>query len=144
MNSCCAFWLTFCSEQSPEIHPDSLLDIYFTRFHDKPFHIFDESSLRQRLQLNQVPSYLVYAIYAVAARYAPLPSGYQSAVRLSEEYAAKARQEMDTDDPSVDALQALVLLVTAFTASGKGKKAYMLLSKFLSYFLLSAPDTDCR
>jgi len=49
-------------------------------------------------------------------------------VKLSEEYAAKARLEVDTDDPSVDALQTLVLLVTAFTASGKGKKAYMLLS----------------
>lgn len=36
--------------------------------------------------------------------------------------------EIDTDEPSVDALQALLLLVTAFTAAGKGKKAYMLLS----------------
>ncbi|KAL2196125.1 fungal transcriptional regulatory-like protein [Corynascus similis CBS 632.67] len=120
---------TQSSEQSaPEIHPDALLDIYFARFHDKPFYIFDESTLRQRLQLNQVPSYLVHAIYAVAARYAPHPNGYQSAVKLSEEYAAKARLEVDTDDPSVDALQTLVLLVTAFTASGKGKKAYMLLT----------------
>ncbi|KAH6641720.1 fungal-specific transcription factor domain-containing protein [Chaetomium tenue] len=116
------------NEQSPEPHPGTLLDIYFTRFHDKPFYIFDESTLRQRLQLEQVPGYLVHAIYAVAARYAPHPSGYQSAVKLSEEYAAKSRLEIDTDDPSVDALQALVLLVTAFTASGKGKKAYMLLT----------------
>jgi hypothetical protein len=54
-------------------------------------------------------------------------------VKLSEEYAAKARLEIDTDEPSVDALQSLVLLVTAFTASGKGKKAYMLLS--VSYFI---------
>ncbi|KAL2131503.1 hypothetical protein VTI74DRAFT_4945 [Chaetomium olivicolor] len=115
-------------ESPPEIHPETLLDIYFNRFHDKPFHIFDESTLRQRLQLNQVPSYLMHAIYAVAARYAPHPSGYQSAVKLSEEYAAKARLEIDVDEPSVDALQALVLLVTAFTASGKGKKAYMLLT----------------
>ena len=123
--------LTSCSEPSPDIHPDTLLDIYFTRFHDKPFHIFDESTLRQRLQLHQVPSYLINAIYAVAARYAPHPSGYQSAVKLSEEHAAKARLEIDTDEPSVDAVQALVLLVTAFTASGKGKKAYMLLSMLL-------------
>jgi hypothetical protein len=50
------------------VHPETLLDIYFARFHDKPFHIFDESTLRQRLQLNQVPTYLVNAIYAVAAR----------------------------------------------------------------------------
>ncbi|SPQ20958.1 9a50127e-daad-41df-8c6c-48425dfc66be [Thermothielavioides terrestris] len=116
------------SEPAHEIPPDALLDIYFARFHDKPFHVFDESTLRQRLQLNQVPSYLVFAIYAVAARYAPHPSGYQAAVKLSEEYAAKARLAVDTDEPSVDALQTLVLLVTAFTASGKGKKAYMLLT----------------
>ncbi|KAK4147985.1 fungal transcriptional regulatory-like protein [Dichotomopilus funicola] len=116
------------SEHLPGFDPDVLLDIYFARFHDKPFHVFDESTLRQRLQLNQVPGYLVHAIYAVAARYAPHPSGYQSAVKLSEEYAAKARFEIDTDEPSIDALQGLVLLVTAFTASGKGKKAYMLLT----------------
>ena len=125
-----------CSAQSPDIHPDTLLDIYFARFHDKPFHVFDESTLRQRLQLHQVPSYLVSAIHAVAARYAPHPSGYQCAVKLSEEHAAKARLEIDTDEPSVDAVQALVLLVTAFTASGKGKKAYMLLS------MLHLPSSD--
>lgn len=50
-------------------------------------------------------------------------------MKLSEEYAAQSRLEIDTDEPSVDALQTLVLLVTAFTASGKGKRAYMLLSK---------------
>lgn len=62
-------------------------------------------------------------------RYTPHPSGYQAAVKLSEEYASRARAEIDTDEPSVDALQALLLLVIAFTAAGKGKKAYMLLSK---------------
>jgi hypothetical protein len=59
-------------------------------------------------------------------------------VKLSEEYAAKARLEIDTDEPSVDAVQALLLLVTAFTASGKGKKAYMLLSMF-PYALYHTP-----
>lgn len=47
---------------------------------------------------------------------------------MSEEYALRSRNEIDTDEPSIDALQALLLLVTAFTAAGKGKKAYMLLS----------------
>lgn len=61
-------------------------------------------------------------------RYTPHPNGYQSAVKLSEEYATQSRLEIDTDEPSVDALQALVLLVTAFTAAGKGKKAYMMLT----------------
>lgn len=101
--------------------------------------------MRQRLQLNQLPGYLVHAICAVAARhgswsyppasgtntisrYTPHPSGYQAAVRLSEDHAARSRAELDTDEPSVDALQALLLLVTAFTAAGKGRKAYMLMS----------------
>ena len=54
-------------------------------------------------------------------------------MKLSQEYASRSRSEIDTDEPSIDALQALMLLVSAFTAAGKGKKAYMLLSKiFLS------------
>ncbi|KAB5515218.1 fungal-specific transcription factor domain-containing protein [Coniochaeta sp. 2T2.1] len=119
---------TAISEPNSEVQTDALLDTYFNRFHAKPFHILDESTLRQRLQLNQVPNYLVHATCAVGARYTPHPSGYQSAVRLSEDYASRARGEIDTDEPSVDALQALLLLVTAFTAAGKGKKAYMLLT----------------
>lgn len=51
-------------------------------------------------------------------------------MRLGEEYALRARDEIGTDEPSVDALQALLLLVIAFTAAGKGKRAYMLMSKF--------------
>lgn len=112
----------------PEVQPTVLFDTYFTRFHAKPFHVLDESTFRQRLQLHQVPSYLLHAVCAVAARYTPHPKGYQSAIKLSEDYAARSRSELDTDEPSVDALQALLLLVTAFTAAGKGKKAYMLLS----------------
>jgi hypothetical protein len=134
---------------TPPVQTDALLDTYFNRFHAKPYHVLDESSMRQRMQLNQLPSYLCHAISAVAARsvtlptstwcispadhhhrYTPHPGGYQSAVRLSEEYAAKARSEINTDEPSVDGLQALLLLVIAFTAAGRGKKAYMLMSEF--------------
>ena len=48
-------------------------------------------------------------------------------MRLSEDYAIRARTELDIDDPSIDCLQALLLLGVAFTAAGKGKKAYMML-----------------
>lgn len=112
----------------PAVQADALLDTYFSRFHAKPFHILDESTVRQRLQLNQLPRYLVHAICAVAARYTPHPGGYQSAVRLSEDHASRARCDIDTDEPSVDALQAVLLLVIAFTAAGKGRKAYMLMT----------------
>ncbi len=62
----------YLSEPNPEVQTDALLDTYFNRFHAKPFHILDESTLRQRLQLNQVPGYLVHATCAVGARYAYL------------------------------------------------------------------------
>jgi hypothetical protein len=38
-----------------------------------------------------------------------------------------SRKEIDTDEPAIDTLQALLLLVMAYIAAGKGKKAYMLL-----------------
>lgn len=49
-------------------------------------------------------------------------------MKLSEEHANRARLEIDMDEPSIDALQTCLLLVIAFTAAGRGKKAYMLLS----------------
>jgi hypothetical protein len=60
-------------------------------------------------------------------RYTAHPNGYHAAVRLSEDYALRARSELDIDDPSIDTLQALLLLGVAFIAAGKGKKAYMML-----------------
>lgn len=46
-----------------------MLDTYFARLHGKPYYILDEATTRQRLQLNQLPSCLAYAVYAVTARY---------------------------------------------------------------------------
>ncbi|KAI1810536.1 hypothetical protein GGS20DRAFT_174910 [Poronia punctata] len=123
---------TMANEPSHSAQLDALLDTYFTRFHAKPYYILDESSVRQRLQLNQLPPYLVHAIYAVAARYTPHPLGYRSALSLSESFATMSRKGIDTDEPTIDALQALLLLVIAYIAAGKGKKAYMLLANAIA------------
>ncbi|UZP35886.1 hypothetical protein NXS19_003702 [Fusarium pseudograminearum] len=112
----------------PPAQAEVLLDTYFARFHGKPYYIVDESSIRQRHQLNQLPRFLSFAISAVAARHTTDASGYQAAANLSENFAARARREINTDEPSIDGLQALLLLVSAFTATGKGKKAYMLMT----------------
>lgn len=64
---------------------------------------------------------------ADVCRYTAHPNGYHAAVRLSEDYALRARTELDIDDPNIDTLQSLLLLGVAFTAAGKGKKAYMML-----------------
>lgn len=62
-----------------------------------------------------------------SSRYTAHPNGYHAAVKLSEDYAVRARAELDIDDPTLDNLQTLLLLSVAFIAAGKGKKAYMLL-----------------
>jgi hypothetical protein len=68
--------LTATSVQSPTLAPDLLIDTYFARIHGKPYYILDESTTRQRLQANQLPGHLAYAIYAVSARYDSLTHGY--------------------------------------------------------------------
>ncbi len=49
---------------------------------------------------------------------------------MSQDHASRARAEIDVDEPTVDGLQALLLLVIAFTAAGRGKKAYMMMCRF--------------
>lgn len=138
------------SVQSPTLAPDLLLDTYFARIHGKPYYILDESTTRQRLQANQLPGHLAYAIYAVSARYdlsipehsrapliyspryAPHFGGYSSAVRIGQEYARRARLELEIDEPSIETLQTLMLLSQASFQLGKGKKTFMLLSRHIT------------
>ncbi|KAF4121021.1 LOW QUALITY PROTEIN: Fungal trans [Geosmithia morbida] len=111
----------------PALIPEAVLDTYFARFHAKPYHILDEGSIRRRIQLGQLPDFLEHAIWAVASRSTPHIEGHQAAVKLGEEYAILSRTELDTDEPSIDGLQAALLLVIAFLSAGRGNRAYMLL-----------------
>ncbi|KAL5353826.1 hypothetical protein ACLOAV_001870 [Pseudogymnoascus australis] len=115
------------SVQSPAVADDVLLDAYFGRAHGKPYFLLDEGVIRSRAQAGTAPNGLLLALYAVGARYAVHPNGYHAAVRLSEEYATRARAEVNIDEPSIETLQALLLLSLSFIALGNGKKAYMLL-----------------
>ena len=109
--------------------PEALLDVFFARAHWTTFYILDDTTMRQRLCSNLIPRYLLYAVYAVSARYATYPEAFHEAIRSSEYYALQARNEIDTDEPSLYALQSLILLTVAFLAAGNGKKSYMLLCK---------------
>ncbi|KAG6019198.1 hypothetical protein E4U40_007295 [Claviceps sp. LM458 group G5] len=114
--------------QASPADTDAFLHTYFTRLHGRPYYILDESTTRQRIRLKQLPDYLTDAIWAVASRHTPHPDGSKGAAKLSEDYASRARQSLDTDEPRIESLQALVLLVIAFTASCHAKKAYMLMA----------------
>ncbi|KAK8224724.1 fungal-specific transcription factor domain-containing protein [Phyllosticta capitalensis] len=118
----------------PYPRTDILLDAYFARLHGKPYYILDELTTRQRLQHNQLPSHLAFAIYAVSARYVPHShvGGYSAAVRASDDYATRSRLELDPDEPCIESLQTLLLLSQANYQAGRGKKAYMLLTTAIS------------
>jgi hypothetical protein len=62
------------------------------------------------------------------SRYAPHFGGYNAAVRIGLEYSRRARLELDIDEPSIEALQTLMLLSQVSFQLGKGKKTFMLLS----------------
>lgn len=118
------------SQPTPTLYSELLLDIYFSRLHCKPLHILNEATTRQQLQNNQLPTFLAFAIYAISARYASQFGGYSNAVRVGNDYYRRARMELDVDEPTIETLQALLLLAQAAFQQGKGKKAYMHLSKF--------------
>lgn len=112
---------------------DALLDTYFARLHSKPYYILDEANTRQRLRDGQLPGFMINAIHAVSIRYVPhLSGGYSGAVKSSQEYAVQSRTEIDVDEPSIDHLQALLLLAMASFQAGRGKKSYMLLGHAIS------------
>lgn len=71
-------------------------------------------------------------------RYAPHYGGYNAAVRIGSEYARRARLELDIDEPSIEALQTLMLLAQASFQLGKGKKTFMLLSMARGYMQLDS------
>ncbi|KAL4879738.1 type I 3-dehydroquinase-domain-containing protein [Aspergillus karnatakaensis] len=105
--------------------PDAMLDAYFARLHGKPFFILDEAVTRRGHAGGQLPVYLSMAIYALTLRYTTVnpPPG-------SLEYARQARRMVDTDQPSIENLQTLLLLSQTFYAYGCGKKAYMTLDLY--------------
>ncbi|GAB7348228.1 hypothetical protein MBLNU459_g6224t1 [Dothideomycetes sp. NU459] len=120
-------------QQAPAPQNNALLDIYFSSHHNKPFYILDEAATRQRWQSGQLPTTIVNAINSVAARHAPhLLGGHNAAVRMSEECAMRARQSLDSDEPTIENVQVSLLLSDAFFQAGKGKKSYMLLSSAIS------------
>lgn len=117
----------------PIAFTDALLDTYFARLHSKPYYVLDETATRQRLRDGQLPRFLVNAIHAVTIRYVPhLCGGLVGAVRWSQDYALQSRLQIDVDEPTIEHLQALLLLAMASFQSGRGKKSYMLLTHAIS------------
>ncbi|EFY92986.1 hypothetical protein MAC_00769 [Metarhizium acridum CQMa 102] len=46
------------------VERDAYLHTYFARFHGKPYYILDEASVRRRIQFNQLPDSVAFAIWS--------------------------------------------------------------------------------
>lgn len=112
---------------------DILVDTYFSRLHNKPFYILDESATRLRLRDGRLPPFLVDAIHAVTIKYVPhLCGGQEGARHSSQAHMDRARAQIDVDEPTVENLQALLLLATANFQNGRGRKSQMVLNHAIS------------
>nr|XP_036584041.1 fungal specific transcription factor [Colletotrichum truncatum]KAF6793300.1 fungal specific transcription factor [Colletotrichum truncatum] len=117
------------SEFSATLNAEGLVDIYFNNFHCNPYEILDESATRQRLNTNQLPKSVLYAICAVATGFSEGSGKVPSSHVTAETYTAWSQKEIDPYEVSIDSCQALLLLVTAYTAMGNGKKAHFIMSQ---------------
>lgn len=69
---------------------------------------------------------------ADCARYIPTPElGGKTAQQHAEEFATTARSQVDADEPTLENLQAMLLLSMTFYAMGYGKKAWMQMGMFV-------------
>ena len=55
--------------------------------------------------------------------------GSRSAHEYSEQFAARARSEVDSDEPTLENLQSMLLLSMTYYAMGYGKKSFMQMGK---------------
>ncbi|KAI5287775.1 hypothetical protein KEM52_001432, partial [Ascosphaera acerosa] len=115
---------------------ESILDSFFKRVNEKPFYLLDEQATRERHRNGQLPPTIALAIHAITLRRTTAHDGsLATARRLSQKYALEARQMIETDVPSLDNLQCLLILVLVFFANGQGRRSYMTFVFWTCYIL---------
>ncbi|KAA8899192.1 putative fungal-specific transcription factor [Sphaerosporella brunnea] len=103
-----------------------LVDVFFERCSGKPYTLFHEGMFRQHWAEGRVPDHILDTLCAVAIRYTPAHDlGALSAHEYSEMFATRARRQVDSDEPSLENLQSLLLLSMTYYAMGYGKKSFM-------------------
>ncbi|KAI5284122.1 hypothetical protein KEM54_001577 [Ascosphaera aggregata] len=118
------------------VMPDAVLDTFFAHVNEKPFYLLDEQSVRQQHRADQLPTALSLAIYALTMRHTSWSNASIASLRrLSQIYAAKSRQMVDSDTPTLENLQTLLILSLSSLANGQGRKSYMLFG--MSFALIS-------
>jgi hypothetical protein len=108
---------------------EHLASCYF-RFIDIQLSIFHEATFMRQLRQNKVSAFLVFAMCAVSSRYATHPSVVRKPPYMAgEQFAAMAFKMIlsSFDFPSVEYVQAFVLLSLHMFGTCKGPRAWMII-----------------
>ncbi|KAL6916893.1 hypothetical protein FSST1_008388 [Fusarium sambucinum] len=107
-------------------------DIYFRFCHSQPYSLFHETTFRQRLVDNSLPSYLLWAFLSAARRYSTFPVAPLNCADDASAYAAKAWECIDlpwsgSDSPEkiLTVIQTIILIVTTEVPAGLCTQAHM-------------------
>ncbi|KAF2102486.1 hypothetical protein NA57DRAFT_32280 [Rhizodiscina lignyota] len=102
---------------------DSLVDLYFARVHNQPYSFFHEQSFRQRLALNSLPDFLLFAVLASAMRFSSDPYYGDASAEAIKSYASESWKLIVSvwfgpeSDPDIYICQAVTMLsIIDFTA----------------------------
>jgi Fungal specific transcription factor domain len=108
----------------------SLVDLYFARVHNQPYSFFHEQSFRQRLALNSIPDFLLFAVLASAMRFSSDPYYGDASTEAMKSYASESWKLIVSvwfgpeSDPDIYICQAVTMLsIIDFTGISKPHSA---------------------
>ncbi|KAN0091869.1 Fungal specific transcription factor domain containing protein [Hyaloscypha variabilis] len=100
-----------------------LIDVYFARVQNQPYSFFHERSFREKLALNSLPEFLIFAVLASALRFSSNPYYGESQSEAIKLYASESWKLIVSvwfgpeSDPDIHICQAMTLLsIIDFTA----------------------------
>ncbi|TGZ77297.1 hypothetical protein EX30DRAFT_398625, partial [Ascodesmis nigricans] len=103
-----------------------LVDVFFSRINGKPYNFFHEPSFRASFSAGTLPAGVINAVCAAAVRYIPAEELEDNTPQqYAESFANTARAQVDADEPTLENLQAMLILSMTFYAMGYGRKAWM-------------------
>lgn len=94
----------------------SITDVYFRHCHQHPYTYFDEGTFRQSLEIGSLPSYLTFAIAAIAVSYSSEACFRGRKTEAMNSYSKLAWSEImeqsfsDNHGPSIHTVQAANML----------------------------------
>ncbi|KAJ4983153.1 hypothetical protein SVAN01_11337 [Stagonosporopsis vannaccii] len=109
----------------------SLIDVYFRRCHQHPYTYFHEATFRQNLDIRSLPSYLTFAIAAIAVSYSNEPCFVGCQNEAMNSYSRLAWSQImeqsfsDEHGPSIHTVQAANMLGIVDYVAGRPQVAWV-------------------